>query len=106
MAFVRRLRAETSWLKTPTPLMMASPATRATRIPRQTQAVARQRRASHPAVTSLATSMATAMAMTEFGAPGKITTIPLIENQAAALASATAATYAAVSTESTLRHLG
>jgi hypothetical protein len=44
-----------------------------------------------PAVMSLAPSMATAIAITEFGELGKRTNIPRIENQAAAPARATAA---------------
>src|SRR5258705_311647 len=77
--------------------MTASPKTKATRAARQTQAVARHRLASQPAVISLAASMAIAMAITEFGEPGKRTTIPLIEKNAAAPARATAATYATAS---------
>jgi hypothetical protein len=48
--------------------------------------VARQRRASHPAVTSLAPSIATAIPTTANGAPGNSTTIPLMEKNAAAQA--------------------
>src|SRR5258708_31742088 len=56
-----------------------------------------QRRASHPAVPSLADSMATAMAMTDIGEPGKRTTMPRMLNHAAAAARAIAATYAITS---------
>src|SRR5258705_13379036 len=74
--------------------------------PRHTTAVARHRLASHPAVISLAASMAIAMAITEFVEPGKRTTIPRIENQAAAPARATAAVYAARSTATPWRCAG
>src|SRR5467141_3205856 len=77
--------------------MTARPKTKAARAARQISAVARHRLASQPAVMSLAASMATAMAITEFGEPGKRTTIPRIENQAAAPARATAAVYATTS---------
>jgi hypothetical protein len=50
-----------------------------------------QRRASHPAVTSFEASIATAMVTTDCGVPGKSTTMPLIENHAAAPARAIAA---------------
>src|SRR5712671_6244142 len=83
--------AATSWAYTPAALMTASPKTKATRATRQISAVARHRLASQPAVMSLAASMAIAMAITEFGEPGKRTTIPRIENQAAAPARAIAA---------------
>jgi alkanesulfonate monooxygenase SsuD/methylene tetrahydromethanopterin reductase-like flavin-dependent oxidoreductase (luciferase family) len=53
---------------------------------RHVQAVTRHRRASHPAVTSLAASIATAIATTDSGAPGNSTTMPRIENRAATAA--------------------
>jgi len=75
----------------------ASPTTKATRATRQISAVARHRLASQPAVISLAASMAIAMAITEFGEPGKSTTMPRMLNHAAAPARATAAMYAMTS---------
>src|SRR5258705_5141445 len=78
--------------------MRASPATRAARTRRQIHDVTPQRRASHPAVTSLADSIATAMPTTATGAPGNSTTMPRIENHAAAPARAMAAVYAARAT--------
>ena len=77
--------------------MMARPATRTASTKRHTQAVTRHRRASHPAVTSLAPSIAIAMPTTDIGAPGNSTTMPRMLNQAAAPASAIAATYAVTS---------
>src|SRR5262252_8299553 len=77
--------------------MMASPATSPTRTSRQSQAVARHRLASHPAVTSFAPSIATDMATTATGAPGNSTTMPLIENHAAQPASPIATVYASKS---------
>jgi hypothetical protein len=78
-------------------MMTASPATSATRVWRHTQAVARQRRASHPAVTSLAPSIASAIPTTASGAPGNNTTMPLMEEKAVVPAKAIAAVYAATS---------
>src|SRR6266849_8573765 len=83
--------------------MTARPATSATRVSRHTHAVTRQRRASHPAVTSLAPSIATAIPTTASGAPGNNTTMPLIEKNAAAPARTIAATYAAKSIAAPLR---
>src|SRR5712671_873485 len=77
--------------------MTARPATRATRVSRHTHAVTRHRRASHPAVTSLAVSIASAIATTASGAPGNSTTMPSIEKKAAVPARTIAATYAAMS---------
>jgi hypothetical protein len=70
--------------------LTASPKTSATRTRRQTRAVARHRRASHPAVTSLADSMVAAMPMIASGVPGNKVTIPLTEKNAAAPARAIA----------------
>ncbi len=78
--------AATSWAYTPVALMTARPPTRAIRTARQTHAVARHRLASHPAVTSLDISIATAIPTTAKGAPGNNTTMPLIENHAATVA--------------------
>ena len=72
-------------------------ATSATSVRRHTQAVTRHRRASHPAVTSLAVSIANAIRTTANGAPGNSIAMPLIEKKAAALASTIAAVYAAMS---------
>src|SRR5262245_29648177 len=77
--------------------MTASPATSTTRMSRQIQAVVGQCRASHPAVTSFADSIATAMQMTDTEEPGNSTTMPRIENHAAAPARAIAAMYAPTS---------
>ena len=77
--------------------MTARPTTRTTRLYRQNHIVALHRLASQPAVISLAASMAIAMQTTGTGEPGKITTIPLMEKNAAAPARATAAMYAATS---------
>src|SRR5215469_7820081 len=74
--------------------MTASPNTSITRINRQIQAVVLHRLASHPAVTSLAASIATVMATTATGVPGNSTTMPLIENHAAQPASPIATVYA------------
>src|SRR6266849_4805663 len=60
--------------------MTARPPTSATSVTRHTAAVASHRRASHPAVTSLAASIASAIPTTDSGAPGNSTTMPRIEN--------------------------
>jgi len=58
------------------------------------QGVARHLRASHPAVTNLAPSIATAITTRANDPPGNRTTMPLIEKKAAAPARAIAGTYA------------
>jgi hypothetical protein len=77
--------------------MRVRPAMKAMRAKRQIQAVSRQGRASHTAATSLVLSMARVIATTAIGAPGKKTTMPLIEKNAAAPTSVTAAVYASTS---------
>jgi hypothetical protein len=72
--------------------MTASPATSTTSTKRQSQTVTHHRLASHPVVTGLAASIATAMQITDTGEPGNRMTMPRIENQAAAPAKPTATT--------------
>src|SRR5258708_11528977 len=83
--------AAVSAIASPVAFTMARPATSTARTRRQIRAVSRHRRASHPAVTSLAPSIANAITITANDAAGNGTTMPLIEKKAAAPARQTPA---------------